>query len=105
MILLFCLAALTSQQSLDEDIDKAVTKLYSERNTESEAGKSELIEIGRRAVPKVVSELRLRADAKPRSPSARVKRLLCEILGAIREGGSGAADALAAKLEDYDEFG
>lgn len=105
MNVLACLAIGLLQPSIDDDIARAIDKLYSERHTESEVGKVELIEIGRKSVAAVVAELRRGPEEKPRTPDARVKRLLCEILGAVRDSSSGAVDALIAKLQDPDEFG
>ncbi len=96
-----------AQSPLDEDIVKAIDKLYSERHSDSEQGKAELIEIGKAAVTAVVGEMkgkRLTEEAN-KTKAPRVKRALCEVLGDIRDASNGAVDALIEKLSDKDEFG
>ncbi len=84
---------------LRQDIDGAIQKLGSEKYTESYLAREQLVEIGRRAVPAVVAELR-KKDAKP-----AVKRALCEVLGAVRDPDKEAVAALVEKLKDTDEYG
>jgi general secretion pathway protein G len=84
---------------LKQDIDSAIKKLASNRFTDSFVAAEELKEIGRRAVPALVTEL------NKKDTSAAVKRSLCEILGAIRDPGKDVLAALTAKLKDPDEFG
>jgi len=84
---------------LKQDVDNAIKKLASNRFTESFVAAEELKELGRRAVPALVTEL----NKKEASPA--VKRALCEILGAIREPNKDVLSALTAKLRDPDEFG
>jgi general secretion pathway protein G len=107
MHLLLSLVLWAQQSPQDEDIAKAIDKLYSDRHTESEQGKTEVVEIGKRAVAAIVAELKGARIALPanKEKAARVKRSLCDMLGEIRDGSGGALEALIEKLEDKDEFG
>lgn len=90
--------------SLERDIEKAVARLYSEKGNESDVARQELAEIGRRAAPRLVQELNGKGGGD-RKPNARVRRLICEILGAIRDGSPAVVDALAERLNDTEEHG
>ena len=106
MHFLLTLAIMVAQQSpLDEDVAKAIDKLYSDKNTESEQGKNELKDIGRKAVAAIVAELKSKRITDETKKAPRVKRALCDVLGEIRDGSSGAYEALVEKLADKDEFG
>lgn len=81
------------------DIEVAIKKLGSDKFTESYMAREELVELGRRAVPAVVAELN-KKETKP-----AVKRALCEVLGRVRDPNREAVAALAARLQDTDEYG
>lgn len=95
------------QSALDEDIAKAIDRLWSDSYPEAQSGKLELVELGRRATGAVVAEFksqRLQGEKDERK-RARIKRTLCEILGQIRDGSDPVVDALIERLTDPDEFG
>ncbi len=94
----------TPQDPLAADIEKAMTNLYSDKHAESEYGKQELTEIGRRAVPRILAELARQRDAA-RTNQIRVRRILCEILGDIRDNSQPVLDALTGRLADAAEHG
>jgi HEAT repeat protein len=97
-------ASAQDRASLEKDIEKAVERLYSEKGTESDVARQELTDIGRRAAPRLVQELTGKGGGD-RKPNARVRRLICEILGAIRDASPSVIDALADKLNDSEEHG
>jgi len=90
--------------ALDKDMDRAIELLYSEKAVESDLGRQELVEMGRRAAGKLLVELAGRG-APTRKPNARVRRLICEILGESRDNSPHVVDALAGRLTDTEEFG
>lgn len=101
-------AAAQEKSPLDQDLEKAIERINSERSAESELGRIELIAVGRKAVPALLKELAAKAptsDPKKAQPHARVRRLVCEILGDIRDNSPAVIDALVARLDDTDEFG
>jgi HEAT repeat protein len=102
-LLIFALPA-HSQSTLERDIEKAVERLYSEKGNESDLAREELESMGRRAAPRLVQELTGKGGGD-RKPNARVRRLLCEILGALRDPSPATVDALADKLTDTEEYG
>ncbi|MBI4563200.1 MAG: type II secretion system protein GspG [Planctomycetes bacterium] len=87
---------------VEQDIDRAIDQLYSERASESDMGRHELSEIGRRAIPRLLQELNGKAG---RSPNARIRRQICEVLGRIRDNSPVVVDALIDRLNDTEEFG
>jgi HEAT repeat protein len=97
-------ASAQDRAALERDIEKAVERLYSEKGNESDVAREELTAIGRRAAPRLVQELTGKAPGD-RKPNARVRRLLCEILGAIRDNSPAVLDALADRLNDTEEHG
>jgi HEAT repeat protein len=97
-------ASSQDRAALERDIEKAVARLYSEKGNESDVARQELAEIGRRAAPRLVQELNGKGGGD-RKPNARVRRLMCEILGAIRDGSPAVVDALAERLNDTEEHG
>jgi type II secretory pathway pseudopilin PulG len=107
--LILALACL--QDPLTEDIDKALGNLYSDRHAESELAKQELIEIGRRSVPKLLAELGKQREPEGKDATdkkrkqVRVRRLICEVLGRVRDNSQPVLDALVARLTDMDEYG
>jgi len=90
--------------TLERDIEKAVDRLYSEKGNESDLARQELTDLGRRAGPRLLQELAGKGGGD-RKPNARVRRLICEILGDSRDNSSGVLDALADRLNDTEEFG
>jgi general secretion pathway protein G len=101
------LASLSSAQdraTFEKDLDRAIELLYSEKAVDSDLGRQELVDMGRRAIPKLMVELAGRG-APNRKPNARVRRLICEILGESRDNSPHVIDALAARLTDTEEFG
>ncbi|HEU4338837.1 MAG TPA: HEAT repeat domain-containing protein, partial [Planctomycetota bacterium] len=105
LILAFALpSSAQDRAALERDIEKAVERLYSEKGTESDLARQELTEIGRRAAARVVQELGGKTGSD-RKPNARVRRLLCEILGAIRDNSAAVVDGLAERLNDNEEHG
>ncbi len=92
------------QDSAVDDIDKAISELYSDKHAESDFAKQELVEIGRRSVPKVLAELGKQRETD-KTKQVRVRRLLCEVLGRIRDNSQPVLDALIARLTDADEYG
>lgn len=101
-------AAAQEKSPLDQDLEKAIERINSERSAESELGRIELIAVGRKAVPALLKELAAKAptsDPKKAQSHARVRRLVCEILGEIRHNAPEVIDALIARLDDTDEFG
>ena len=96
-------ASAQDRAGLEKDIEKAVDRLYSEKGSESDVARQELTDIGRRAAPRLVQELAVKGG--DRKPNARVRRLICEILGDIRDGSPQVIDALAEKLYDSEEHG
>ena len=97
-------ASAQDRAALERDIEKAVERLYSEKGNESDVGRQELTEIGRRAAPRLVQELAGKGGGE-RKPNARVRRLLCEILGALRDASPSVVDALSERLTDTEEHG
>ncbi len=104
ILLLALPASAQDRAALDRDIEKAVERLYSEKGNESDLAREELTAIGRRAAPRLVQELTGKGGGD-RKPNARVRRLICEILGAIRDASPQAIDALADRLTDAEEHG
>ena len=101
-------AAAQDKSPFEQDLEKAIDRLYSDRFTESDMGRLELVEMGRKANARLIEELNKVGDpkdAKKRGPSAKVKRNLCEILGQSRDNSQNVIDALVARLSDKDEFG
>jgi HEAT repeat protein len=97
-------ASAQDRAALERDIERAVERLYSEKGNESDLARQELTEIGRRAAPRLVQELASKGSGE-RKTSARVRRLLCEILGAIRDASPAVVDGLSDKLTDTEEHG
>src|SRR5688572_9185053 len=84
-------ASAQDRAALERDIERALERLYSEKGNESDVARQDLTEIGRRAAPRVAQELSGRTGGE-RKPNARVRRLLCEILGGIRDGSPAVVD-------------
>ncbi|MBI2933345.1 MAG: type II secretion system protein GspG [Planctomycetes bacterium] len=100
LVFLACLA----QDPLGEDVDKAIANLYSDRHSESDLAKQELVEIGRKSVPKLLAELEKPREAE-KTKQIRARRLICEILGHVRDNSQPVLDALTARLTDTEEYG
>ncbi len=101
-------AAAQEKSPLEQDLEKAIERINSERSSDAETGRAELTAVGRKAVPALLKELAAKGkapDAKQRQAYARVRRLVCEILGDIRDNSPEVLDALTARLKDADEFG
>lgn len=96
-------ASAQDRAALERDIEKAVERLYSEKGNESDVARAELTDLGRRCGARLVQELT--KGTGDRKPNARVRRLLCEILGDLRDNSPAALDALADRLNDTEEFG
>ncbi|HTF56768.1 MAG TPA: type II secretion system protein GspG [Planctomycetota bacterium] len=96
--------AAQDRAALERDIEKAVERLYSEKGNESDLARQELTDLGRRAVPRLLQELAGKGGGD-RKPNARVRRLICEILGESRDNSSPVLDALADRMNDTEEFG
>ena len=85
LLTLFCLlgTALSAQDAkpdgLTQDVEKAIKGLVSEKHSESRDARTELIEIGRKAIPHLVKALR--AEDSP----VQKRHMICEVLGKIRD--------------------
>lgn len=99
LLLVLTVALQDRDDLLKKDIAEAITRLGSERYTESYLALVELREIGRPAVPALLAELG-KDNAAP-----AVKMAACEILGAIRAPESGVVARLTKLLEDDAEYG
>ncbi len=105
LLTLFCLlgTALSAQDAkpdgLTQDVEKAIKGLVSEKHSESRDARTELIEIGRKAIPHLVKALR--AEDSP----VQKRHMICEVLGKIRENDAGVLEALSGALADREEFG
>jgi HEAT repeat protein len=97
-------ASAQDRATLERDIEKAVERLHSEKGNESDLARQELTDLGRRAVPRLLQELAGKGGGD-RKPTARVRRLICEILGESRDNSPQVIDALADRLNDTEEFG
>lgn len=84
---------------LKRDIERAIQDLASDQYVASWQARTDLVEIGREAVPYLLTAL------KDEKSAPMVRHMICEILGAIRDNRKEVVDALVAALDDKGDYG